>query len=260
MAISVYKTFSAGEVLTAADLNASLTNFTTNALANISPLTGNLAAGSNKITGLAAGTASGDALMYGQALNGTTLALTGATTGGTTASYSGAITGLTYNGLTITTSTGTITVTNAKTLSVAKTLTLDGTDGTTITFPSTSTTFAFGTYVPTLFNTTNVAASTAYTCQYMRIGSVVHVSGRVNIDATSATSATELGMSIPIASDFAAVEQLGGVAVAGSTTANNLPPIEILADATNNRAKLQYQTTTDVNNNAYAFTFTYLIV
>jgi len=48
----------------------------------------------------------------------------------------------TINGLTITSSTGTLTVTNLKTLSVSNTLTLAGTDSTTMTFPSTSATIA----------------------------------------------------------------------------------------------------------------------
>lgn len=42
MAITAYKTYIAGEVLSASDLNASLTYITTNALAMISPLTGTL--------------------------------------------------------------------------------------------------------------------------------------------------------------------------------------------------------------------------
>lgn len=46
----------------------------------------------------------------------------------------------TYNGLTITSSTGTLTVTNGKTLSISNSLTLAGTDSTTMTFPSTSST------------------------------------------------------------------------------------------------------------------------
>ena len=54
----------------------------------------------------------------------------------------GTITNMKYNGLTITTTTGTLTVTNAKTLSVSNTLTLAGTDSTTITFPGTSDTVA----------------------------------------------------------------------------------------------------------------------
>lgn len=54
----------------------------------------------------------------------------------------GVATATSINGLTITSSTGTLTITNAKTLSVAKSLTLDGTDSTTMTFPSTSATIA----------------------------------------------------------------------------------------------------------------------
>lgn len=53
-----------------------------------------------------------------------------------------ALTGKTYNGLTITSSTGTLTLTSAKNFSVTNTLTLSGTDGTTMTFPSTSATVA----------------------------------------------------------------------------------------------------------------------
>lgn len=52
------------------------------------------------------------------------------------------LTGKTYNGLNVTTTTGTLTLTNAKTLSVTNTLTLSGTDSTTMTFPTTSKTIA----------------------------------------------------------------------------------------------------------------------
>lgn len=50
----------------------------------------------------------------------------------------GALTNKTYNGMTISTSTGILTLTNGKTFSVLKTLILTGTDGTTMTFPATS--------------------------------------------------------------------------------------------------------------------------
>lgn len=54
----------------------------------------------------------------------------------------GVATATSLNGLTVTSTTGALTLTNGKTLSVAKTLTLDGTDGTTMTFPTTSATIA----------------------------------------------------------------------------------------------------------------------
>lgn len=54
----------------------------------------------------------------------------------------GAITPTTINGLTITTSTGTLTIAAAKTVTISNTLTLAGTDATTMTFPSTSASIA----------------------------------------------------------------------------------------------------------------------
>lgn len=63
------------------------------------------------------------------------------------------------NGLGITASTGTLTITNAKTFSALKTLTLDGTDGTTITFQATDTYVGRAT-TDTLTNKTYDAAAT----------------------------------------------------------------------------------------------------
>lgn len=54
----------------------------------------------------------------------------------------GAITPTTVNGLTVTTTTGTFTVANGKTLTASNTLTLAGTDSTTMTFPATSASIA----------------------------------------------------------------------------------------------------------------------
>jgi hypothetical protein len=51
-----------------------------------------------------------------------------------------AFTNKTYNGLTITSSTGTLTVTNGKTLSISNSLTFTGTDSTSFAFPTTGST------------------------------------------------------------------------------------------------------------------------
>lgn len=69
----------------------------------------------------------------------------GSSTGGTTPALTiiaGAITPTSVNGLTISTTTGTFTLTNAKTLAVTNSLTLSGTDSTVMTFPTTSATIA----------------------------------------------------------------------------------------------------------------------
>ena len=111
-----------------------------------------------------------------------------------------------------------------------------------------------GTYTPSLTNVTNVAASTAFVCQYMRVGSVVTVSGQVSIDPT-ATGAIELGMSLPVASNFANNNECGGT-FANQTTLGSVGRIQ--ADTTNNRASF-FMLASDAASRGYSFTFTYLI-
>jgi len=72
-----------------------------------------------------------------------------------------------------------------------------------------------GTYTPTLTNGTNMAASTAYPLQYLRVGNTVIVGGYVGIDTTSAgATATSMRMSLPIASNFTASTDAGGAGTA----------------------------------------------
>ena len=87
-------------------------------------------------------------------------------------------------------STGLISLQNNSGLSISSTA---------VTAPSASDGNVYsGTYTPTLTNVTNVAASTAYKCQYMRVGNVVTVSGAVSIRPTSSSGDTQLTMSIPV--------------------------------------------------------------
>lgn len=113
-----------------------------------------------------------------------------------------------------------------------------------------------GIYTPTLTNVTNVAASTAYSCQYMRIGNTVTVSGRCDIDATAAGGTlTELGISLPIASDLGALEHCCGI-----MSGRNINEVgAILGDAANDRASIQYAAQT-LTNHGVTFTFTYRII
>ena len=116
-------------------------------------------------------------------------------------------------------------------------------------------TLASGTYTPTLFNTTNITDSVEYTCQYLRVGNVVSVSGLVEIDPIAAGD-TILGMSIPIASNFTAEEQAGGTGASDST---NEVPMSIYADSTNDRVTFQSNKVAGAQHHIH-FHFTYLVV
>lgn len=111
-----------------------------------------------------------------------------------------------------------------------------------------------GVYTPALFNVTNIAASTAYECQWLIVDSTVTVSGKVDIDVTLG-AASELGMSLPITSNLAAEQNLGGTA--SSPAAASLVSA-VRADAANNRAAFVF-TAISLTNDSYFFEFTYRI-
>jgi len=113
-----------------------------------------------------------------------------------------------------------------------------------------------GTYTPTLFNVTNMAASTAFACQYLRVGNTVVVSGRVNVDPTAAAAATELGISLPIASNFGATTNCGGTAN-GDAVVSESASIE--ADAANDRAAMKWITTSLAAHDMF-FCFSYTVI
>lgn len=122
---------------------------------------------------------------------------------------------------------------------------------------ATTLTLDSGTYTPTLTNTTNIDSSTAYSCQYSRVGSTVTVSGKVDVDATASGTSTILGMSLPIASNFANTNELSGVGV--SINAAGVSGIGIYGDTTNDRATFDWFAGNTVNRSIY-FTFTYRII
>lgn len=116
-------------------------------------------------------------------------------------------------------------------------------------------TIASGLYTPTLSNTTNVSSSVAFECQYMRIDNVVTVSGMVTITASGAGN-TVLRMSLPIASNFGALEQCAGTHNQSSGTEN---AGVIYAGIASDTAEFNY---TAVSTSALnrLFTFTYRII
>jgi hypothetical protein len=116
-----------------------------------------------------------------------------------------------------------------------------------------------GTYTPTQVSTnTNVDVVTFYSCAYLRVGNVITVSGRIDIDAT-ATGDTLIRMSVPFASNFTSGGQAGGTFTQyGATT---LPSVvgSITADPSNDCVVLRLNSSVDTNQ-GYIFHFTYQVI
>ena len=112
-----------------------------------------------------------------------------------------------------------------------------------------------GTYTPTLTNVANLGASTSYQAQYLRVGATVFVSGRVDVDPT-AGAATQLGISLPIASNIGATEDLGGAAFASGIAGQGAA---IYGDLTNNRAQMEW-IAVDITNQPMFYSFGYQVI
>ena len=112
-----------------------------------------------------------------------------------------------------------------------------------------------GTYTPTITNGSNVAASTAYVCQYMRVGSVVTVSGRVDIDPTLDATVTKFELSLPVASVMSSSGQLAGTMMSNTTTVEHGP---IFGNTTSDEAQFDW-TVQNTSNHTIYFHFTYLV-
>lgn len=112
-----------------------------------------------------------------------------------------------------------------------------------------------GAYTPTLTNTANLDGSTAYPCQYSRIGNTVTVSGRVDVDPTTTATTTQLGISLPIASNIAGDNQCAGAAFSATFSGAGAP---IVGDAVNDRATM-FWLCNFITNEAMFFIFQYQI-
>lgn len=114
---------------------------------------------------------------------------------------------------------------------------------------------ASGTYTPTLTNAVNIDASTLVKAHYTRVGSRVTVYVEVTIDPT-ATGTVDLGISLPVASNFSAGGQLVGL---GNCTLIPAQTGTANSDAANDRAQFEF-IATDTNSQAFFITFMYEII
>ncbi len=149
-------------------------------------------------------------------------------------------------------SNGTVTLVSTSGLSIGRTA---------VTSPASTDGNVFsGSYTPSQVSTnTNVAAVTYSACQYMRVGSVVTVSGQVEIDPTTAATNTIVLMSLPIASNFSAARQLGGAGLSTSVVNYASQAAMFFANSTNDCVEIRLNPAS-ASAVTYAFSFTYQVI
>lgn len=115
---------------------------------------------------------------------------------------------------------------------------------------------ASGTYTPTITGVTNVDSTTAYECQYIRVGNVVHVTGKAGINTTAGGgTATTWTISLPVSSNFTAVTQCSGIA--NENTGNRSATIS--GNTTSDVAQVDHLSG-HTNERDYYFNFTYQVL
>jgi len=113
-----------------------------------------------------------------------------------------------------------------------------------------------GTYTPTIGLTANASAATGRVCQYMRVGSVVTVSGYVSVTATTPGVYSRISMTLPVASTFTNSSQAGG---SGGAILGQNSPCTIFALASATTVSMDINITSSGSND-YWFSYTYQIL
>lgn len=107
-------------------------------------------------------------------------------------------------------------------------------------------------YTPTITNSTNVTASTAYQLFYSYVDGVVNVSGKVDITPTASSQDTKILLTLPVATTFTQDYQAGGD---GSEYTVDKMNMTIYADtASGTKVACRFYAT---NNTAHSFWFNF---
>jgi hypothetical protein len=117
-------------------------------------------------------------------------------------------------------------------------------------------TLTSGTYTPTVTGVSNVDSVSAYSCIYMRVGSVVQVSGTISVNPTTNGIATSFDVSLPVASNFTAVTDCAGVVGVQSTGVAYGGEVD--ANTTDDRAAMRILAT-GTGAGDYYFIFSYVV-
>ena len=118
-------------------------------------------------------------------------------------------------------------------------------------------TLTAGTYTPTRSAEANLDANvTMFEAQYLRVGATVTLSGRFTADPTLTATATSFEMTLPIASNIGAVEDLAGVAFCGAIAGMGA---QISGSVANNTMVVAW-ISSDVTAQSWSFTAVYQVI
>ena len=113
------------------------------------------------------------------------------------------------------------------------------------------------TYTPVRSAEANLDANvTMFDAQYIRVENTVSVSGRFTADPTAPATPTSFEMTLPIASNIGAVEDLGGVAFCGTIAGQGA---QIEGSVANNTAVVTW-VSGDVTSQSWSFVFQYQVI
>jgi hypothetical protein len=119
------------------------------------------------------------------------------------------------------------------------------------------TTTASGTYTPTSQDYTNITSATNYTAQYMRVGNVVTVSGKISTTSTASATLSYFSLSLPITSSFTTEQQAAGNGTLKSLQTSDKDAV-IYAGTGSNKVQFSYYTAVAGASDIF-YHFTYLI-
>lgn len=118
------------------------------------------------------------------------------------------------------------------------------------------TTASSGTYTPTCTAVSNVTTVSAGVAMWTRIGDVVRVSGKMNIDPTSGSLLSAVRLTLPVSSNLAASTDLAGLAI------RNTEPLSgwAFGDTTNDAARVDFLCDAVVFAEDWTYEFSYLVI
>lgn len=116
--------------------------------------------------------------------------------------------------------------------------------------------YSSGYYTPTATSITNIASSTPHATNWSRVENIVTVAGAVTI-TTNANGLTQLGISLPIASDFTGIyDASGNVIATGATTHSGV----VYSNVANDYVIIEFRHNGTVGADDFRFTFSYQVM